>query len=102
MRSLPLPRGCFCEWRTVVLSVMMLAVAFSHGKAFAQGAEASSAIVGQVTDATGAVVADASVTVARRGTALERSAKTDNAGRFNIPQLEPSRKQRRMSPPRRA
>jgi len=88
MRLLRLAGGCFGEWRIVVLSVMMLAVALSHGKAFAQEA-ASSAIVGQVTDTTGAVVPGATVTVARRDTGFERSAQPDNAGRFNFLQLRP-------------
>ena len=42
--------------RAVVLSVMILATALLSGRAFAQG-ETTSAIVGQVTDATHAAVA---------------------------------------------
>jgi hypothetical protein len=66
----------------------MIAVAFLPGKAFAQG-ETTSAIVGQVTDATGAVVPDASITITNQENGLKRSAKTDNAGRFSFPQLKP-------------
>jgi hypothetical protein len=56
--------------------------------AFAQG-ETTSAIQGQATDSTGAVVHGATVTVASLDTGIERSAKTDEAGRFSFPQLKP-------------
>jgi hypothetical protein len=56
--------------------------------ALAQG-ETTSAIVGQVRDTTNAVVSGATVTIANRETGLRRSAKTDDAGRFNFPQLKP-------------
>src|ERR1700722_17866690 len=55
---------------------------------FAQG-ETTSGIVGQVTDATGAGIPGATVTVSNRETALQRTAKTDDEGRFNFPQLNP-------------
>jgi hypothetical protein len=57
-------------------------------KAPAQG-ETTSAIVGQVRDTTNAVVPGATVTIANPETGLRRSAKTDDAGRFNFPQLKP-------------
>ena len=56
--------------------------------ALAQG-ETTSAIVGQVTDATNAAIPGATVTITNRETALQRSAKTDDEGRFNFPQLKP-------------
>jgi hypothetical protein len=55
---------------------------------FAQG-ETTSAIVGQVTDATNAAIVGAKVTITNRETGLQRSAKTDDLGRFNFPQLKP-------------
>src|SRR5271156_6510378 len=54
----------------------------------AQG-ETTSAIVGQVTDATEAAIPGATVTITNRETALQRGAKTDAEGRFNFPQLKP-------------
>ena len=57
-------------------------------KALAQG-ETTSAIVGQVRDTTNAVVPGATVTIANPETGLRRTAKTDDAGRFNFPQLKP-------------
>jgi len=65
----------------VVVSVMQTA-------AWAQG-ETTSAIVGQVRDTTNAVVPGATVTIANPETGLRRSATTDEAGRFNFPQLKP-------------
>ena len=56
--------------------------------AWAQG-ETTSAILGQVTDSSSAVVSAATVTVVNRETGLKRTAKTDDAGRFNFPQLKP-------------
>ncbi len=42
-----------------------------------------------MTDSTGAVVPGASITITNQETGLKRSAKTDDAGRFNFPQLKP-------------
>jgi hypothetical protein len=56
--------------------------------AWAQG-ETTSAILGQVTDSSSALVPAATVTVVNRETGLKRTAKTDDAGRFNFPQLKP-------------
>jgi hypothetical protein len=56
--------------------------------AFAQG-ETTSAIVGEVTDATHAAIAGAVVTITNRENGLQRTAKTDAEGRFNFSQLKP-------------
>jgi hypothetical protein len=56
--------------------------------AFSQG-ETTSAIVGQVSDASGAAVPSATVTVTDKETGLRRSASTNDSGRFNFPQLKP-------------
>ena len=55
---------------------------------FPQG-ETTSAIIGQVSDATGAAVPNTTVTVTNKDTGLRRSASTDDSGRFNFPQLKP-------------
>ncbi len=70
-----------------VFLVFMVACLFP-ANALAQG-ETTSAIVGQVRDATNAVVAGATVTITDSEIGLKRSAKTDEAGRFNFPQLKP-------------
>ncbi len=75
--------------RAAHFAFLMLTVAcLLPVKALAQG-ETTSAIVGQVRDTTNAVVAGATVTIANHETGLRRSAKTDDAGRFNFPQLKP-------------
>src|SRR5580700_700297 len=68
--------------------ILAIVASLSPPQALAQG-ETTSAIVGQVRDTTSAVVPDATVTIANPETGLRRSAKTDDAGRFNFPQLKP-------------
>ena len=65
-----------------------LLLAFAPARVFSQG-ETTSAIVGQVTDATNAAIPGALVTVSSRETGLHRFVKTDADGRFNFPQLKP-------------
>src|ERR1700687_1178270 len=73
------------------LSMFVLAGSFCFllpEAAFSQG-ETTSAIIGQVSDASGAAVPGATVTVTNKETGLRRSASTDDSGRFNFPQLKP-------------
>jgi hypothetical protein len=67
---------------------VLIATSLLPAKAFAQG-ETTSAIVGQVTDTSGAVIPSANITIANQETGLKRTAKTDDGGRFNFPQLKP-------------
>src|SRR5713101_2252634 len=72
-------------------SRLLLALAVSVLSAdaiWAQG-ETTSAVVGSVSDPTGAAIAGAKVTIRSTDNGLSRSVKTDNAGRFNFPQLKP-------------
>jgi hypothetical protein len=74
-----------------ILSIVVFVALFhflSPVVTFAQG-ETTSAIIGQVSDASGAAVPGAAVTITNTDTALRRSAKTDDSGRFNFPQLKP-------------
>src|SRR6202050_2504704 len=93
-RCLPNPRAPKAGTRAVTriamygLTVADLATILFPVKPFPQG-ETTSAIVGQVTDATGAAIPGATVTITSRETALKRSAKTDDEGRFTLPQLKP-------------
>jgi hypothetical protein len=73
------------------LSIFVFAGSFCFllaGPAAPQG-ETTSAIIGQVSDASGAAVPHAAVTVTNKETGLKRSASTDDSGRFNFPQLKP-------------
>ena len=70
---------------TLLAAVVIL---LASSLAWAQG-ETTSAILGQVADSTSAAVPGATVTIINRDTGLKRTAKTDEAGRFNCPQLPP-------------
>jgi len=81
------PARLFCH--SLCLFLMLASFLFLLPEpAFSQG-ETTSAIVGQVNDATGAGVPGATVIVTNKETGLKRSAKTDESGRFNFPQLMP-------------
>ncbi len=75
-------------WEVRAALVLGVSVFLAPSMAWAQG-ETTSAIAGQVSDTTGALVPGATVTVSNRETGLRRSARTDEAGRFNFPQLKP-------------
>ena len=75
--------------RTTVLVLLVGAtVLFSAPYVRGQG-ETTSAIVGQVTDPSGAAVPGAAVIITSRETGLTRSVNTDADGRFSFPQLKP-------------
>jgi len=73
--------------RHFALLVLTVACLLS-AEALAQG-ETTSAIIGQVRDTTNAVVPGATVTITNHETGQKRKATTDDAGRFNFPQLKP-------------
>jgi len=54
----------------------------------AQG-ETTSSITGAVADPSGAAISGATVTITNNQTGARRSARTDESGRFNFPQLQP-------------
>jgi Carboxypeptidase regulatory-like domain len=76
----------------VFLLLTILAAAatlvLSPARSPAQG-ETTSAILGEITDTSNAALAGATVTITNRDTGLRRNAQTDEAGRFNFPQLLP-------------
>jgi Carboxypeptidase regulatory-like domain len=71
-------------WGIILVEVLSL---FS-AQASSQG-ETTSAIVGQVSDTSNAALTGATVTITNRETGATRTAKTDDAGRFDFPQLKP-------------
>ncbi len=74
-----------------VLSIIVFAgslVFFSPQIGFSQG-ETTSGIIGQVSDASGGAVPGATVTVHDTETGLQRTATTDDEGRFHFTQLKP-------------
>src|SRR5271165_6418222 len=75
--------------RATLPSLLLVSVAlFCATKALPQG-ETTSAITGQVTDATSAAIPGALVIITNRETGLQRRARADEQGRFNFPQLKP-------------
>src|ERR1700690_1121125 len=74
--------------RIYVVVACLAALAQLTDRASAQG-ETTSAIVGTVVDPSGAALPSATVTIVETETGSRRSAKTDDAGRFNFPQLKP-------------
>src|SRR5271170_40874 len=75
--------------RIIAPALLLLSAALALPVEILAQGETTSAIVGQVTDRTGAAIPGATVAVTNRATALQRSSKTDNEGRFNFPQLQP-------------
>jgi hypothetical protein len=76
--------------RVLVLGLLLASfgLLLLPARTLAQG-DTTTAIIGQVTDATDAAIPGASVTVTNRAIGLQRSAKTDEEGQFNFPQLRP-------------
>jgi len=75
-------------WAVHIAFLVLTVACLLPAEAPGQG-ETTSAIVGEVRDATDAIVAGATVTIANHETGLKRTARTDDAGRFNFPQLKP-------------
>jgi hypothetical protein len=75
-------------WSANFAFLVLTVACLLSAKALAQG-ETTSAVVGQVQDTTDAVVPGATVTITNHETGLKRTARTDDAGRFNFPQLKP-------------
>ena len=69
-------------------SVLLIVACLFPAKAAPQG-ETTSAIIGEVKDTTNALLPGATVTITNHETGLRRTAQTDEAGRFNFPQLKP-------------
>ena len=67
---------------TITRSVFLGLILSLHPVVTLAQGETTSAIIGQVTDATNATIPNATVTITNRETALQRTAKTDDEGRF--------------------
>ena len=74
--------------RAVHITLVLAVVALLSPRTFGQG-ETTSAIVGQVSDASNAAIPGAVVTVTNRDTGATRTVQTDDSGRFDFPQLKP-------------
>ena len=78
----------FC---TIPLSALVLpaALCFIVPAGLRAQGETTSAITGQVTDASSSAISGATVTIVSTDNGLKRTVKTDGAGRFSFPQLRP-------------
>ncbi|HXX22322.1 MAG TPA: carboxypeptidase-like regulatory domain-containing protein, partial [Terriglobia bacterium] len=75
--------------RKMILVLLLASTEFiSIRYGMAQG-ETTSAILGRVTDASGAAIPGVTVSITNRETSMRRSLSTDEEGRFNFPQLTP-------------
>jgi hypothetical protein len=75
--------------RAILLCVAFLNLQLLSPTRLLPQGETTSAIIGQVTDATHAVIAGATVSITSRETGLRRSVKSDDEGRFTFSQLKP-------------
>jgi len=76
------------RWTTTIAIVLLGTFFAAPTRTRAQG-ETTSAIEGQVRDASRGVIPGATVTITSRDTGLRRSLTTNEEGRFNFPQLNP-------------
>lgn len=88
-----MPQRVFCSFRTarlrfIVLGLLVSLICVHLSRAYAQTAGEGS-ITGTVTDSTGAVVADASVTATNSSTSAATSRTTSGAGLYVIAPLPP-------------
>lgn len=84
-----LPRGRSCRLGAAVwVAVVAFSLLFSGSRAYAQSG-AQAAIAGTVTDSTGAMVANATVTITNEGTGGARTTQTDGRGFYAVESLDP-------------
>ena len=72
------------------LACVVVCLVLASNMAYAQGVGASGDIQGTVTDPSGARLPKATITVADAQTGLQRTAVTDAAGQFRVPNLAPA------------
>ncbi|HEV3484439.1 MAG TPA: carboxypeptidase-like regulatory domain-containing protein, partial [Vicinamibacterales bacterium] len=77
--------------RSFLPAVLLSLVLVSASTSIAIAQSVSGTILGTVTDTTGAVIADAKVTVTNEGTGLTRTVTTDRHGEFVVPSIPTGR-----------
>ena len=75
-------------FRHSILASMFLVLLMATGIAYGQGGAAGT-ILGTVTDATGAVIPNAKVTITNTGTGITHVTETTGAGDYAVPDLVP-------------
>jgi hypothetical protein len=71
--------------KTLVVAMTILSIIYLVGSPVARAQNTYAAIHGTVTDATGAVVANASISVVNTSTNITTAATTDNKGYYILP-----------------
>ena len=71
------------------LTALLAALAFVAGTARLQAQVTGATVVGRVTDVSGAVVANATVDMLSTSTGVHRTAQSNEAGSYTIPNVEP-------------
>ncbi len=82
------PPGSSHRMCSAALLLVLVILAVGQVNLWAQG-ETTSAIAGEVSDPSHAAIPGAVVTIVSLGNGLKRIVKTDDAGRFDFPQLKP-------------
>lgn len=70
-------------------AVLTAALAFASGTARLQAQVAGATVVGRVTDASGAVIPNATIDMLRTSTGVHRTAESNETGSYTIPNVEP-------------
>ncbi|MGA9882881.1 MAG: carboxypeptidase regulatory-like domain-containing protein [Candidatus Acidiferrales bacterium] len=83
------PLGTQFTIRATCLVILITALVLALPVRATAQSQTTSAIVGQVTDSTGAAVPSATVTITNQATGLKRTARTDGDGEFDFPLLPP-------------
>ena len=77
---------CRYRWMGVLILIALSTSGILSNSTHAQALKAT--ILGVVTDSSGAAVAGANISVKNTGTGIVRTARTDDQGRYNVPDLE--------------
>src|SRR5262250_934861 len=73
--------------RTLICALASLLILATYGSLVLGQVTSTGSLSGTVTDPTGAVVANASVTITNAATNQEFTAQTNDSGAFNVPSL---------------
>ncbi len=68
----------------IVVTLLVVGAGYSYGQAASTGT-----ILGRVDDASGAIIANAGVTILNTATGIAQSVKTNQAGEYTVPELKP-------------
>src|SRR5580698_5832253 len=88
IRAMPTTRGEIMKFRTLFSATTILSILCLALSPIARAQNVYAAIHGTVTDASGAVLTNASVIIVNTSTNITTTATTDNKGYYIVPQLQ--------------